>query len=165
MSLWDGMGYTVGTGVATAQKIVKRPTTSLPRLPTLWVGRVIPKNNLPHGHVCTNIWNCQFTLKTMSLVHLLLTAMVSGRTSGWSLLLDNLLLGAASGPPILSASTPAIFNNCNFFIFICGWVGIGRGSSGVLWGLIVYRGFSTISHLGESQGRPQGVLGGCLVFF
>ena len=29
---WDGMGYTVGTGVATAQKIVKRPTTFLPRL-------------------------------------------------------------------------------------------------------------------------------------
>ena len=29
----DGMGYTVGTGVATAQKIVKRPTTFLPRLP------------------------------------------------------------------------------------------------------------------------------------
>ena len=28
----DGMGYTVGTGVATAQKIVKRPTTFLPRL-------------------------------------------------------------------------------------------------------------------------------------
>ena len=30
--IWDGMGYTVGTGVATAQKIVQRPTTFLPGL-------------------------------------------------------------------------------------------------------------------------------------
>ena len=46
------MGYTVGTGVATAQKIVKRPTM-VHHLPSqaspLWVGRVIPNNNLPHG--------------------------------------------------------------------------------------------------------------------
>ena len=42
---WDGMGYTVGTGVATAQKIVQRPTTFLPGL---------PKNNLHHDHVCTD---------------------------------------------------------------------------------------------------------------
>ena len=27
--IWDGMGYTVGTGVATAQEIVQRTTTFL----------------------------------------------------------------------------------------------------------------------------------------
>ena len=36
---WDGIGYTVGTGVATAQKIVQRPTTFLPGLhPLGWQG-------------------------------------------------------------------------------------------------------------------------------
>ena len=28
---WDGMGYTVGTGVATAQKFAQRPTAFLPQ--------------------------------------------------------------------------------------------------------------------------------------
>ena len=39
MNGMDGMGYTVGTGVATAQKIVQRPTTFLPGLHLLgWQG-------------------------------------------------------------------------------------------------------------------------------
>ena len=48
------MGYTVGTGVATAQKFAQRPTAFLPRPSANWVSRVIPKSKLPHSHVCTD---------------------------------------------------------------------------------------------------------------
>ena len=48
------MGYTVGTGVATAQKFAQRPTAFLPRPSAHWVSRVIPKSKLPHSHVCTD---------------------------------------------------------------------------------------------------------------
>ena len=46
---WDGMGYTVGTGVATAQKIVQRPTTFLPGLPPLYFALLTEKISLPTG--------------------------------------------------------------------------------------------------------------------
>ena len=48
------MGSTVGTGVATAQKLAQRPTAFPPRHSANLVGRVIPKSKLPHSHVCTD---------------------------------------------------------------------------------------------------------------
>ena len=59
-STWDGMGYTVGTGVATAQKFAQRPTAFLPRPSAHWVSRVIPKSKLPHSHVCKCVSTGQF---------------------------------------------------------------------------------------------------------
>ena len=50
----DGMGLTIGTGVATAQKFAERPTAFLPRPSANLVSRVIPKSKLPHSHVCTD---------------------------------------------------------------------------------------------------------------
>ena len=43
----DGMGYTVGTGVATAQKIVQRPTTFLPRLPPFGLAGLFQRTIFP----------------------------------------------------------------------------------------------------------------------
>ena len=60
---WDGMGWDgmewngmewnrlAGTGVATAQKIVQRPTPFLTRHFASRLGGVPPMNNLPHDHV------------------------------------------------------------------------------------------------------------------
>ena len=50
-----GMGWDklAGTGVATAQKIVQRPTPFLTRHSASWLGGVTPMNNLPHDHVHT----------------------------------------------------------------------------------------------------------------
>ena len=52
----DGMGWErlAGTGVATAQKIVQRPTPFLTRHSASWLGGVTPMNNLPHDHVHTD---------------------------------------------------------------------------------------------------------------
>ena len=43
-----------GTGVATAQKIVQRPTPFLTRHFASRLGGVPPMNNLPHDHVHTD---------------------------------------------------------------------------------------------------------------
>ena len=45
---WNGLA---GTGVATAQKIVQRPTPFLTRHFASRLGGVPPMNNLPHDHV------------------------------------------------------------------------------------------------------------------
>ena len=44
-----------GTGVATAQKIVQRPTPFLTRHSASRLGGVTPMNNLPHDHVHTDL--------------------------------------------------------------------------------------------------------------
>ena len=56
---WDGMGIPSwdrlsGTGVATAQKIVQRPTPFLTGHSASRLGGVTPMNNLPHDHVRTD---------------------------------------------------------------------------------------------------------------
>ena len=50
---WNGMEWNrlAGTGVATAQKIVQRPTPFLTRHFASRLGGVPPMNNLPHDHV------------------------------------------------------------------------------------------------------------------
>ena len=51
--IWNGMEWNrlAGTGVATAQKIVQRPTPFLTRHSASRLGGVPPMNNLPHDHV------------------------------------------------------------------------------------------------------------------
>ena len=53
-STWDGMGYTVGTGVATAQKFAQRPTAFPPQHYCYFGQQVYSKKQTPHSHVCTD---------------------------------------------------------------------------------------------------------------